>query len=249
MATTLTRSKDRKVTNAVRVGTKLDKKTGNRIADYQPLIANAFGLPSGKQFSCTDQTDFCSKICYAGKLEKIYKGVSTVLLRNFDALKDASLEEMTTLLGEMIADFVKDCDKRQAEKLFRIHWDGDFFSGTYVAAWSRVIADNPDVQFWAYTRVQTAAAFLHSRRHANLSLYFSADEDNIDIARAVEALGIRIAFVGQSFADGKAAFGNATPCPENNRKLPLIAESGSACVRCGLCVNGRRNVLFSVSKR
>jgi hypothetical protein len=233
----LTRSKDRKVANAVSPNGKT------------ATIANAFGLPSGKNFSCPDQTDFCASICYAGKLEKIYKGVSAVLLRNWDALKDASLADMVTMLAAMIAEFVKDCDKRDAKKLFRIHWDGDFFNATYVAAWSRVIADFPDVQFWAYTRVQTAAVFLHTRKHDNLALYFSADPDNVAVAKYLETRGIRIAYVGRTFADGKAEFANATRCPENNKAMPLISEQGSACARCGLCVFGRKNVLFSSSKK
>jgi hypothetical protein len=234
---TLTRSKDRKVTNAVSPNGKT------------AVIANAFGLPSGQEFSCTDQTDFCATICYAGKLEKIYKGVSAVLLRNWAALKDASLAEMVELLTEMVAEFVADCDKRNAKKLFRIHWDGDFFSATYVAAWAKVVAAFPDVQFWAYTRVPTAAVFLHTRKLANLSLYFSADPDNVAIARALENRGIKIAFVGKTFDDGKAEFATATRCPENNKAMPLISEQGSACVRCGLCVFGRKNVLFSASKK
>lgn len=234
---TLTRSKDRKVTNAVSPNGKT------------AVIANAFGLPSGKAFSCTDQTDFCATICYAGKLEKVYKGVSAVLLRNWAALKDASLAEMVELLTEMVTEFVADCDKRNAKKLFRIHWDGDFFSATYVAAWAKVIAAFPDVQFWAYTRVPAAAAFLHTRKLTNLSLYFSADPDNVEIARGLESRGIRIAFVGKTFDDGKAEFASATRCPENNKAMPLISERGSACVRCGLCVFGRKNVLFSASKK
>ena len=232
----LQRSKDRKVTNMV-------NKAGKA-----PLIANAFGLPSGKAFSCTDQTDFCGSICYAGKLEKVYKGVRDVLVRNFDALKDATLEDMVGLLDRMIRAFVSDCDKRGAEKLFRIHWDGDFFSPTYVHAWVKVIAAHPDVQFWAYTRVATAAVYMHSKSLDNLSLYFSADRDNIEVARGLESKGINIAYVDTTFDAGKLAFPKATRCPENNGAMPLISEKGSACVRCGLCVKGRKSVLFSTTK-
>lgn len=233
---TLTRSKDRKVTNAV-------------TPKGAPAIANTFGLPSGKAFSCVNATAFCETICYAGKLEKIYKGVSNVLLRNFDALKDASREDMISMLDEMVAAFVKDCDKRGAKKLFRIHWDGDFFSPVYVTAWATVVRNYPDVQFWVYTRVPTAAVFLHKQRLSNLSLYFSADPDNVDVAKHLEAQGILIAYVDKTFAQGKAAFAGATRCPENNGAMPLISEQGSACVRCGLCVNGRKSVLFSSSKK
>jgi hypothetical protein len=237
MTNTLTRSKDRKVTNAVSPNGKT------------PTIANTFGLPAGNAFSCPSATVFCSKICYAGKLEKVYKGVRNVLERNFDLLKDASYGETVSMLSAMISDFRSDCVKRNADLLFRIHWDGDFFSAGYVAAWSVVIANNPDIQFWVYTRVSTAALFMHSKNHANLGLYFSADPDNIGIARILEAKGINIAYVDTSFANGKEQFPNATRCPENNKSIELISSKGSACVRCGLCVNGRKSVLFSTTKK
>ncbi len=67
---------------------------------------------------------------------------------------------MENLLQDMINDFRKDCDKREAPKLFRIHWDGDFFSDTYTFAWKHVILNNPDIQFWVYTRVPSAANML-----------------------------------------------------------------------------------------
>ena len=237
MTNTLIRSKDRKVTNAVSPNGKT------------ATIANSFGLPAGSSYSCPDQTDFCSKICYANKLEKLFKGVKAVLLHNFELLKDAPLEDMVIMLDAMIAEFVKDCDKRDAPKLFRIHWDGDFFSPVYAAAWSKVIQAYPDVQFWAYTRVAPSALFLHSMKLDNLALYFSADPDNIEAARILESRGINIAYVDTSFANGKEQFPNATRCPENNKSIELISEKGSACARCGLCVNGRKSVLFSTTKK
>lgn len=233
---TLKRSKDRKVTNAVMPNGKV------------AAIANAFGLPSGRAYSCGSQTDFCGEICYAGKLEKIYSGVRNVLMHNFDALRNSSRDEMVEMLTEMIADFRADCVRRDAVPLFRIHWDGDFFSGTYTAAWNDVIRRNPDIQFWVYTRVAPAALFLHNGRHANLGLYFSADRDNLSAARVLSDKGINIAYVGQDFAEGKAEFAKAARCPENNKSLPLISDKGSACALCGLCVFGRKDVLFSVSK-
>ena len=233
---TLKRSKDRKVTNAV-------TKSG------AAAIANSIGLPSGKQFSCTDQTDYCAVICYAGKLERLRPNVSALLTHNWNLLRDADYATMVQLLADMIAEFRRDSDKRGATKVFRIHWDGDFFNGTYVAAWSKVIRANADIQFWAYTRVPSAATFLHAQRLGNLSLYFSADRDNVAVARTLDAAGINIAYVGDTFDEGKAEFSTATRCPENNGAMPLITPEGSACVRCGLCVKGRKSVLFSASKR
>jgi hypothetical protein len=234
---TLTRSKDRKVTNAVSPNGKT------------PTIANSFGLPAGREFSCPGATDFCSRICYAGKLEKVYKGVRNVLTRNFEALNGASRDEMALMLSAMIKEFRAECDKRGAVKAFRIHWDGDFFSPDYTRAWADVIAYNTDIQFWVYTRVLASALILNNKGFDNLGLYFSADVDNMPMARIAEAAGINIAYVDTTFANGKVAFPNATLCPENNRAIALISEKGSACIRCGLCVNGRKSVLFSTTKR
>ena len=237
----LKRSNDRKVANAV-------SKNGKT-----PLIANTFGLPAGKAYSCPSATSVCEKVCYAGKLEKLYKGVRANLLHNWELLKNADHDTMEALLDDMIKDFIKDCEKREAEKLFRIHWDGDFFSEDYTFAWKHVIMNNPDVKFWVYTRVESAAEILHSLD--NLSLYYSTDSENIDNAKRLNNnLGIKLAYLADTFAMGKEQLlslvnAKGVPCPENNKKIPLIDSNGSACVKCGQCVFNRNNILFSASKK
>lgn len=238
---TLIRSKDRKVTNAVSPNGKT------------AVIANTFGLPAGKDYSCPNQTPTCAKVCYAGKLEKIYKGVRDVLISNWNQLKDANQQEMELLLSEMIEEFIKDCDKRNAEKLFRIHWDGDFFSDTYTYAWRNVISKYPAVKFWVYTRVPAAVAILIDI--PNLSVYFSTDKDNKEIAVALNGLhGVRLAYLADTFAIGqadmKAMIGKVgAKCPENKKAIPLISTNGSACVSCGLCIDNKSDIVFSAKKR
>ena len=237
----LKRSNDRKVANAVSPNGKT------------PTIANTFGLPSGKAYSCPGETSVCSKVCYAGKLEKIYKGVRDTLLHNWNLLKDADHDTMESLLQEMIDDFKKDCDKRNADKLFRIHWDGDFFSDEYAFAWKHVILNNPDVQFWVYTRVKSAAIIL--KDIDNLSLYFSADSENIKTAVDLKLNnGVRMAYLAQNFAVGQETLKEliskpGAKCPENAKRIPLISTNGSACVSCGLCVYNKADIVFSSSKK
>ena len=239
--TKLLRSKDRKVANLVTPNGK------------QASIANTFGLPAGKAFSCPSATSVCEKICYAGKLEKVFKGTRENLLHNWNLLSNANANEMYLLISEMIAEFNADCDRRNAEKLFRIHWDGDFFNETYTYAWAKVIRDYPEIQFWVYTRVESAAMILNGIE--NLSLYFSTDSENVETAKTLSKdEGINLAYLAETFAIGKADIleivgKNATRCPENNKAIPLISTKGSACVSCGLCVNGRNNVLFSATKK
>ena len=236
----LKRSHDRKVTNLV-------TKNGK-----QSAIANTFGLPAGKEFSCPGATSVCESVCYAGKLEKVYKGVRAVLLHNWDLLSNADFDTQVQLIDEMIVDFKKDCDKRSAEKLFRIHWDGDFFNDQYTIAWKTVIERHADVQFWVYTRVASAARIL--KDVVNLGLYYSTDSENKDIAQGLSGEGIKLAYLSTTFALGREDMLNligksAVKCPENNKKIPLISKQGSACVTCGQCVFERNNILFSSSKK
>jgi len=237
----LKRSNDRKVANLV-------TKSGKQAA-----IANTFGLPAGKAFSCPGATSVCESVCYAGKLEKLFKGVKANLLHNWDLLKDADQDTMVSLLSAMIDEFIVDCNKKDAPKLFRIHWDGDFFNDTYTNAWKNVITNNPDIQFWVYTRVKAAALIL--KDVSNLSLYFSADSENVKTAVDLKInSGVRMAYLAKNFAIGQADVKEMTgrpaaKCPENNKQIPLISTNGSACVSCSLCVYSKSDIIFSASKK
>jgi hypothetical protein len=239
----LKRSNDRKVTNASTPNGK------------SPAIANTFGLPSGKNYSCPNATSVCEKVCYAGKLEKIYKGVKDTLLHNWELLQGKSVEEMVALIDEMITAFHHDCQKRGAEQLFRIHWDGDFFSPEYTKAWALVIDKWQDIQFWVYTRVPSAITILAGL--PNLSLYFSTDSENKPLADALlteHPNQFKIAYLADTFQQGKEILQSTTgkvgaACPEQRKQIPLISTEGGACVMCRLCVDGKSDIRFSISKR
>jgi hypothetical protein len=186
-------------------------------------------------------------------LEKIFPSVKVNLLHNWDLLKDADGEAMVRLLNEMIVDFKNDCIKKDAPMLFRIHWDGDFFNDTYAYAWKVVIDKHADVQFWVYTRVKSAALIL--KDIANLSLYFSADSENVKTAVDLKInSGVRMAYLAKNFAIGQADVKEmigkpAAKCPENNKQIPLISSAGSACVSCSLCVYSKSDIIFSATKK
>lgn len=239
--TKLLRSKDRKVTNAVSPNGKT------------ATIANTFGLPAGKQYSCPGATSVCESVCYAGKLEKVFPTVKVNLLHNWELLRNADLETMANLLDEMISDFRKDCQKKNAEMLFRIHWDGDFFSDEYAKAWKAVIIYNPDIQFWAYTRVESAAIILKGLN--NLSLYYSTDSVNKDKGIVLKMdHGISLAYLAKNFSIGQADMKELTgkpgaKCPENKKAIPLISQKGSACATCKLCIFEKSDIVFSATKK
>ena len=237
----LKRSNDRKVANLV-------TKNGKQAA-----IANTFGLPAGKNFSCPGATSVCESVCYAGKLEKLFKGVKANLLHNWDLVKDADQDTMESLLTDMINDFRADCTKKDAPMLFRIHWDGDFFNDIYTQAWKTVINNNTDIQFWVYTRVKSAALIL--KDITNLSLYFSTDSENVKVGVDLKIKnGVRLAYLAKNFAIGQADMKEmigkpGAKCPENNKQIPLISNSGSACVSCSLCVYSKADIVFSATKK
>jgi hypothetical protein len=239
--TKLLRSKDRKVANAVTPNGK------------QASIANTFGLPAGKNYSCPGATSVCESVCYAGKLEKVFPTVKKNLLHNWELLKNADHDTMEALLSEMINDFRNDCVKRNAKMLFRIHWDGDFFNDEYAFAWKHVILNNPDIQFWVYTRVKSAAVML--KGIDNLSLYYSTDSENKAIGIGLKTdHGIRLAYLAKNFLIGQAEMKELTnkpaaKCPENNKQIPLISTKGSACVSCSLCVYSKADIVFSATKK
>lgn len=231
MTTTLKRSADRKVSNSLR-------------PNGDARLGNSFGLPSGKLFSCPGATSVCEKVCYAGKLEQIYPSARKLLLHNWDILRNADIRTMINELDGMLIDFEKECEKWNAPKLFRIHWDGDFFNSTYINAWQVVTAMHADVQFWAYTRVADAARILHD--YPNVSIYFSGDSENLDTALTLRDEGIKIAMLGQTFGEAKASLGAISAmCPEQLGRVPL----NGACVTCGLCIKGKHNITFSISKK
>ena len=239
--TKLLRSKDRKVANAVTPNGK------------QASIANTFGLPAGKNYSCPGATSVCESVCYAGKLEKVFPTVKKNLLHNWELIKDADGETMVRLLNEMIIDFKADCVKRNAPMQFRIHWDGDFFNDTYTYAWKIVIDKHPDIQFWVYTRVKSAALIL--KDIPNLSLYYSTDSDNKDEGIALKIdHGIKLAYLAKNFELGQADMKELTgkpgaKCPENKKAIPLISQQGSACATCKLCIYEKSDIVFSATKK
>ena len=247
----LRRSADRKVTN-------LPSPNGKTAR-----IANSFGLPAGRDQSCPGATATCERVCYAGKLEKLYKGVLDVLAGNMQALAGLDRAALAPLLTDMIDGFRAGCDRAekrgaQVPRNFRIHWDGDFFSLAYAEAWADVVRATPDVHFWVYTRsfdpdaLDVLPALIGL---SNLSVYLSVDPDNLEAAKAARRRHpwVHWAYLAETFASGRADLADLPdkryPCPENGHRIPLISQKGSACIRCGICPSGRGDVVFSIAKK
>jgi len=112
---------------------------------------------------------------------------------------------------------------------------------------------HPDIQFWCYTRVKSAAYSLSGLD--NLSLYYSTDDENKHIAEQVRhETDTKLAYLSTSFADAEEEMTRITgkvgaKCPALTKQIPLISTSGSACVSCGLCVYGKADIRFSATKK
>lgn len=246
----LRRSHDRKVS-------PLSKWSG---AMYRPQVANTFGLPA--IVSCPGATATCKSACYAVRTERTYTSAQRLVQGNLDALKVArTTPAMAALLSAMIDEYrfesvrVSQKTGTPLRLAFRIHWDGDFFSVAYARAWRRVIEANTDIQFWAYTRsfTKTCNVVPTLAGIPNLALYVSADVDNQKLAHQVaSAHNLRVAVMEKTYEAALDIAGTApaVKCPENAKRVPLVADDGvGACIKCGLCVDGRKNVLFATTNR
>src|ERR1041384_4514557 len=161
---------------------------------------------------------------------------------------------MIDLLSEMITEFANECEKHNVPKLFRWHADGDIFTATYAEAIEAVCLEFPDVHFWIYTRSFEYVGFITSI--PNLSVYLSVDKENLNagLLCAADNPGVKMAYLGETFNEGKEIFETLTgvpggKCPENAKQIPLITEKGGACVTCGLCIFGKADIRFSRTKK
>ena len=238
---TLERSNDRKVTT-------LASRDGK-----QSKLKNTFGLTQWA--SCPGRTPACDA-CYVRK--NPYPAVDALLARNYATLLASDYATMVALIDGMIMVFETECERKGADKAFRIHWSGDFYSVEYARAWSVVIALHPDVEFWAYTRsfhgdvnVVDILADL-----PNLHLYLSVDAGNRQhvVAAKRGRKSVHLAYLATTFAEGKADMREITgkpgmSCQQAARKLPMITTAGGACITCAVCPEGKADVVFSVTKK
>lgn len=229
----------------------------NKPGRWIPSVGAAFGLPSG--VSCPGRTSFCDS-CYGARSENS-PGVAPLLAHNLQLLTEAAtVENMAALLDDLVDTYTVEADNADVDdddRMFRIHWDGDFYSTDYAEAWCRTIEDHPDVRFWAYTRSFRAPVDVVEILVdlPNLALYLSVDTDNHAAAQLQldRWPRLRAAWCAVDYKTGHRMsvlrHQKAIPCPENAGRMPLMADGRGACLDCRLCPDGRRDVIFSTSHR
>lgn len=228
---------------------------------WKPIVPNSFGLLAGT--SCPDKTAACTKICYAANLERVFSSARRLVAGNLELLQacGANVAKMVELLAPMVEEWLATCDRVEKKtgtpvsRAFRIHWDGDFYSLPYAAAWAQVCKMFPQATFWAYTRSFVTVNVIPVLANVpNLTVYLSVDSDNKEAAKAVSAQfpQVRLAFLGDDWTDAEGiarevSGRNAPKCPALTGKTPMVNEEGiGACIACGLCIRGTNNVRFAV---
>jgi hypothetical protein len=83
----------------------------------------------------------------------------------------------------------------------------------------------------------------------NLALYFSGDSENFEAANRLRVHGIKIASLEETFDKARNALKiigeRSAVCPEQRKQIPL----NGACIACGICVEGKANISFSITKK
>lgn len=230
---------------------------------WEPLVANSIGLPSGPPSlggSCTGVTPFCEG-CYADSIQTCFPSVGRLVNHNLDVLKGhgSKVSAIADSLRPLVAAFLVEVAKaekksgRTVERVYRIHWDGDFYSRPYAAGWAQVIREFPQVQFWLYTRSFNVVDLFAGID--NVAVYLSVDADNIAAAKKCKKANpfAHLAFCAETW-EGTETLAARFPderrgprCPELTGKMPMVNGEGvGACVTCAMCVYGKNNVRFAI---
>jgi Gene product 88 len=250
---------------------KVSAKVRRESRKYTAKVFNTVGLFPG--LSCPGATALCLSVCYALAIASRYKDSGRLLLHNTRQVLAAGddVERLVRLLRPLIVRFRRESQRHGTPLLYRLHWAGDFVSLAYALAWAQIIAENPDIDFWGYTR-----SFLEDMDVVplldgleNLTLYLSVDRENVGAARRVLTARphMRVSTLGADPVEaqnllGLLGRGRAPMCPENVGRMPLVVtpdrrmrrpevgEHGvGACAACRMCVDGVRDVGFSISKK
>lgn len=190
-----------------------------------------FNLPAG--LSCPGKTEFCASICYAAKVERIYKNTKMAYAKNQAFIDDQGLDQFVAVITAQI--------QAKSIQTVRIHANGDFFSGEYAMAWRAIAKACPNTRFFAYTRSWRVASILPSleafRALGNVRLLASIDPTTGAGPIAWRRAAILTREESKSAKHTGRAQGYIV-CPEQAGKL-------ATCGDCRLCFgDGRAPIAF-----
>lgn len=190
-----------------------------------------FNLPAG--ISCPGKTEFCASICYAAKVERIYKNTGIAYAKNQAFIDEQGLDSFVAAIVDQIT--------RKSIKVVRIHANGDFYSGPYAMAWRAIAKACPNTVFFAYTRSWRVASILPNlealRALPNVRLLASTDPTAADAPE-----GWRVARILSK--DDSRAVKHGARVPSHVVCLEQAGKS-SDCGACRVCFGpGRAPIAF-----
>ena len=232
------------------------KLTNNSKVRFYNQHSNTFSLRQGTiedGGTCACATESCLKVCYDKNLRKLYKNYDSVEEHNTALVFGKKTNEMYEVIKNTILKWRLNGGMKKP--YFRIHTGGDFFNTNYAKAWSQVIKENIDINFWVYTRSLFAVPVLASCE--NLTLMLSCDNDNkLNVLETYKGYknfpNVAIAWMGEGFPaeiDDRPHL----DCPEVTGKIKKLNDMG-ACARCRACVDRKlrsgkiRHVRFPIHR-
>lgn len=162
----------------------------------------AFGLPAIK--TCPN-AGICKEICYAKKGSYRYPVVTQAQESRFKLTRNLPLFKLVAN-AEI---------KKRNIKILRIHDSGDFYSTAYLSAWFTIMRENPQTQFYAYTKEVARLKKWRDIWPENFTVIFSyggkqddlIDEANDRHARVFHPFVPRPEYADASHSDLVAVYG------------------------------------------
>lgn len=186
--------------------------------------------------------------CYVDKLKRIYPNKGKSLVSNTELVIEKSYDDLVKIIRNTILKFLLTGGYKS--QYFRIHDSGDFFNEDYAKAWAKIINENPNIQFWVYTRSLLVVPILINCK--NLALYLSIDPVNKEDVLKVynnykQYNNIGLAMMSDDdFLKSEIKF---ISCPELIGRVKN--DETGACSKCKLCFKYNdsiklRNVKFNI---
>lgn len=83
--------------------------------------------------------------CFSASMETLFPKMRDARWHNFEQLKSA---KTVTAMARLISDSLP-----KGASVVRVHVGGDFFNESYFKAWMNVASSNPNILFYAYTKM------------------------------------------------------------------------------------------------
>lgn len=199
-----------------------------------------FSLPA--VVSCPGSTRACRDRCYARKGYFAFRSVRKTLSANLRLARTAPARLAVVVAAQLA--------RPGGPRLVRVHVSGDLFGAKYTWAWTRVVAEHPDVRFYLYTRSwrvpRVAAVLAVLAALPNARVWYSFDADS-GVPPAVPPR-VRLAYLAAGPADVPPAAADLVFRDYPDRRTRAVRVGGvlvcplengtgwaGTCSACGLC--------------